>query len=105
MPRDATMFYARISDKKFKIAEAYLATIGPDDDWYKIMEAKFGAVFDEFAKFWKGSSGKETANKMSFYMPHNAHWLVQWAVVKHPELFTSPKESEGQHGQESKAGH
>ena len=78
-------FYSRLTARNISRAASLVAALTNDERWYQRMDARFGDVWPEFAAFWKRGTG-ETPYKMSFYVPHNAAFLAEWASVKHPEL-------------------
>jgi hypothetical protein len=78
--------YARLSRRKAEQASEIVAELAGGSDWLTQMDAKFCPVWDEFAEWWSKNTG-ECPEKTSFYTTHNAHYLVEWAIVKHPELF------------------
>ncbi len=78
--------YSKISKAKVEKAAAIVRKLTVGDKWFEQMDAVFGGeLWDVFVKFWR-KENNETPSKRDFYTPHNAHWLVEWAVVKYPYM-------------------
>lgn len=78
-------FYSSLSDKRMRVCQPFIDSIQSDESWLQTASAKFDVVWDDFYAWW--SATKEKPMKMSFYAPHNIHWIAQWSVVAHPEIW------------------
>jgi hypothetical protein len=77
-------FYSRIPKKVSQVAECLCKLLESGDyDNALIMDTYFRPYWHEFTQFWTG----ELLIWETFALaPHNARWLIEYVLVKYPEV-------------------